>query len=234
MMLLLALCCMTLTAGAQRVLTLDECHQLALKNNKKLKVSEEEVNKARYEMYSSYANYLPKVSATATYTHNNKSVQLLSDENIAALNNIGTMTQAQIDAYRQELLAIYMSDPSAVISLAMLQNDPIVSKLVADFMSLNVEDALNQIGEQVTDAFNVDTKNIYSGIVTVQQPIFAGGKIVAYNQITKDLKGLAESKLDLQQQEVVVTTDQAYWQIVGAEWTGALKDVAMPDLRSAA
>ena len=163
MMLLLALCCMTLTAGAQRVLTLDECHQLALKNNKKLKVSEEEVNKARYEMYSSYANYLPKVSATATYTHNNKSVQLLSDENIAALNNIGTMTQAQIDAYRQELL---------------------------------------------------DTKNIYSGIVTVQQPIFAGGKIVAYNQITKDLKGLAESKLDLQQQEVVVTTDQAYWQIV--------------------
>ena len=37
MMLLLALCCMTLTAGAQRVLTLDECHQLALKNNKKLK-----------------------------------------------------------------------------------------------------------------------------------------------------------------------------------------------------
>ena len=98
MMLLLALCCMTLTAGAQRVLTLDECHQLALKNNKKLKVSEEEVNKARYEMYSSYANYLPKVSATATYTHNNKSVQLLSDENIAALNNIGTMTQAQIDA----------------------------------------------------------------------------------------------------------------------------------------
>ena len=214
MMLLLALCCMTLTAGAQRVLTLDECHQLALKNNKKLKVSEEEVNKARYEMYSSYANYLPKVSATATYTHNNKSVQLLSDENIAALNNIGTMTQAQIDAYRQELLAIYMSDPSAVISLAMLQNDPIVSKRVADFMSLNVEDALNQIGEQVTDAFNVDTKNIYSGIVTVQQPIFAGGKIVAYNQITKDLKGLAESKLDLQQQEVVVTTDQAYWQIV--------------------
>ncbi len=214
MMLLLALCCMTLTAGAQRVLTLDECHQLALKNNKKLKVSEEEVNKARYEMYSSYANYLPKVSATATYTHNNRSVQLLSDENIAALSNIGTMTQAEIDAYRQELLAIYMSDPSAVISLAMLHDDPIVSKLVADFMSLNVEDALNQIGEQVADAFNIDTKNVYSGIVTVQQPIFAGGKIVAYNQITKDLKEVAESKLDLQQQEVVVTTDQAYWQIV--------------------
>ena len=49
-MLLLALSLMSLTAEAQRILTLDECHQLALENNKKLKVAEEEVNKARYEM----------------------------------------------------------------------------------------------------------------------------------------------------------------------------------------
>lgn len=214
MMLLLALSLISLTAEAQRVLTLDECHQLALENNKKLKVAEEEVNKARYEMYSSYANYLPKVSATGTYMHNSKSIQLLSNENIDKLNHIGSMTQNQIDAYREELLAVYQNDPMAVVSWALLQHDPLINKIVIDLMGLNVEEALNQIGEEVSDAFKIDTKNIYAGIVSIQQPIFAGGKIVAYNQITKDLKGLAESKLEMQQQEVAVTTEQAYWQIV--------------------
>ena len=97
--------------------------------------------------------------------------------------------------------------------MAML-NDPTLSKIMTDLMGVNVEEALNQIGQQVSDAFKTDTKNVYSGMVTVQQPIFAGGKIVAYNMITKDLRDLAESKLEMKEQETVVTTDQAYWQIV--------------------
>ena len=212
--MMLMVCLATLSANAQRVLTLDECHRLALENNKKLKVAEEEVNKANYEYFSSFANYLPKVEATGTYMHNSRNFQLLSDENMAALNGIGTTAQGQIDAYREELLAVYQNDPAAMISWALLQHDPTLNKLVTDMMSLNVEDALNEIGQQVTDAFNIDTKNVYAGMVTIQQPIFAGGKIVAYNMITKDLKKLAESKLEMQQQETVVTADKAYWQIV--------------------
>ena len=213
-MMLVTLCLLSLTAGAQRVMTLDDCHRLALENNKKLKMAEEEVNKANYELYASYANFLPKVSATGSYMHNSKSFQLLSDDNINALNNLGTMTQAEIDAYRAELLGIYLSNPDAVISMALVQQDPVLYKLFSDMMTLNVEDALNQIGHEVADAFTIDTKNVFAGTVSVQQPIFAGGKIVAYNQITKDLKQLAESKQEMQQQEVLVTVDQAYWQIV--------------------
>ncbi len=213
-MMIVTLCLLSLTARAQRVMTLDDCHRLALENNKKLKMAEEEVNKANYELYASYANFLPKVSATGSYMHNSKSFQLLSDDNINALNNLGTMTQAEIDAYREELLAVYQNDPVAMVSWALLQHDPTLNKLVTDLLTLNVEDALNQIGHEVADAFTIDTKNVFAGTVSVQQPIFAGGKIVAYNQITKDLKQLAESKQEMQQQEVLVTVDQAYWQIV--------------------
>ena len=209
--MVLMICLATVTANAQRVLTLDECHRLALENNKELKVAEEEVNKAKYEMYSSYANYLPKVEATGTYMHNSKSIQLLSDENIATLNSVGTMTQAQIDAYKMNLMAFYQNNPEAYMAM---MNDPTMSKILTDLMSLNVEDGLNQIGQQVSDAFNIDTKNVYAGAISIQQPVFAGGKILAYNQITKDLKDLAESKLKMQQQETVATTDKAYWQIV--------------------
>ena len=212
--MMLMFCLITVSANAQEVLTLDDCHRLALENNKKLKVAEAEVDKARYEMYASYANYLPKVEATGTYMHNNKSLQLLSDDKLATLGSIGTTTQEQINAYRQELLEVYQNDPAATIAWALLQNDPTINKIVTDFMSLDVEDALNQIGEQVGDAFKIDTKNVYAGTVSIQQPVFAGGKIVAYNQITKDLKELAESKLEMQQQETVVTVEKAYWQIV--------------------
>lgn len=212
--MVLMICLITISANAQRVLTLDECHRLALENNKKLKVAEAEVDKARYEMYASYANYLPKVGVTGTYTHNSRNIQLLSDENIAALNSIGTTTQSQIDAYREELLAVYQNDPAAAIAWTLLQNDPTVNKLVTDLMSADVEDALNEIGQQVSDAFNVDMRNVYVGMLTIEQPVFTGGKIYAYNQITKDLKELAESKQEMQQQETVVTAEKAYWQIV--------------------
>ena len=212
--LLMLLALGTVTLNAQQVLTLDECHRYALENNKKLKMAEEEVNKANYEWYSSYANFLPKVSAMGTYMHNNKSLQLINDGDMAMLDNIGTLAQGQIDAYRNELMAVYQNDPLAVISWALLQQDPTINKIVTDLMTLNVEDALNQIGDQVADALTLDTKNVYAGVVSVQQPIFAGGKIVAYNQITKDLKQLAESRQEMQQQEVLVTVDQAYWQIV--------------------
>ena len=93
--------------------------------------------------------------------HNSKSLQLLSNDNIDKLNHIGTMAQNQIDAYREELLAIYQNDPFAVVSWALLQHDPLINKLVTDLMGLNVEEALNQIGEEVSDAFKIDTKNIY-------------------------------------------------------------------------
>ena len=212
--MVLMICLITISANAQRVLTLDECHRLALENNKKLKVAEAEVDKARYEMYASYANYLPKVGVTGTYTHNSRNIQLLSDENIAALNSIGTTTQSQIDAYREELLAVYQNDPAAAIAWTLLQNDPTVNKLVTDLMTADVEDALNEIGQQVSDAFNVDMRNVYVGMLTIEQPVFTGGKIYAYNQITKDLKELAESKQEMQQQETVVTAEKAYWQIV--------------------
>ena len=230
--LVIVFCAVSLTMPAQRMLTLDECRRLALENNKKLKVAEEEVDKARYEMYASYANYLPKVSATGTYMHNSRNLQLLSDENMAALNSIGTTAQGEIDAYREQVLAVYNNDPMAVVSWALLQHDPTLNKLVTDLMSLDVEGSLNQIGEQVSDAFKIDTKNVIAGVVSVQQPIFAGGKIVAYNQITKDLRSLAESKLDMQQQETLATTEKAYWQIVSVANKLKLADSYAESLRT--
>lgn len=45
--------------------------------------------------------------------------------------------------------------------------------------------ALNGAGESLVDAFRTDTRNVYAGAITLTQPLYMGGKIRAYNKITK-------------------------------------------------
>ena len=52
------------------------------------------------------------------------------------------------------------------------------------------------------------------GAVTLTQPVFMGGKIVAMNKITEYAKELAESMHDNAAEDVIYAVDAAYWQVV--------------------
>ena len=78
------------TARSQTVLTLDSCRTMALRNNKELRIAREKTKAARYERKAAFTNYLPKLSATGAYLHNNKEISLLSDEQQTAISNMGT------------------------------------------------------------------------------------------------------------------------------------------------
>ena len=73
--------------------------------------------------------------------------------------------------------------------------------------------ALNGAGESLVDAFRTDTRNVYAGAITLTQPLYMGGKIRAYNKITKYAEELARQQHHSGLQEVILSTDQAYWQI---------------------
>ena len=45
--------------------------------------------------------------------------------------------------------------------------------------------ALDQAGNSLVDALRTDTRNVYAGALTLTQPLYMGGKIRAYNKITK-------------------------------------------------
>lgn len=64
-------------AGAQRTLTLEECRQLAIQNNKELKISGEKVKIAGEEKKAAFTKYFPQVSATGAYMWNQKDINLL-------------------------------------------------------------------------------------------------------------------------------------------------------------
>ena len=62
---------------AQQTLTLEECRQLAIQNNKELKISGEKQKIAQQEKNAAFTKYFPQVSATGAYLWNQKDINLL-------------------------------------------------------------------------------------------------------------------------------------------------------------
>ena len=64
-------------AAAQRALTLEECRQLAIQNNKELRISAEKIRMADNEKKAAFTQYFPKLSASGAYLWNQKDLNLL-------------------------------------------------------------------------------------------------------------------------------------------------------------
>ena len=71
-----------------------------------------------------------------------------------------------------------------------------------------------EMAKGLVDALHTDTRNMYAGAVTLTQPIFMGGKIAAYNKITRYAEQLAQSQHATGMQDIILGTDQAYWQVI--------------------
>lgn len=184
---------------AQRTLNLDSCRTLALSNNKELRISKEKVNAAHYQQKAAFTNFLPKIDMKGAYMRTEKEISLLSDDQKSAISNIGTA----VAPMGQKLQQILSSDPSLAPLLTPLQS-----------VMGTLPGALNQVGQGMVDALRTDTRNMFGGMVTLTQPIFMGGKIIAYNKITKFAEQLAESQHATELQDVILNTDQAYWQVI--------------------
>lgn len=74
--------------------------------------------------------------------------------------------------------------------------------------------ALNNVGEELVDALRTDTRNMAGAAVILTQPIYMGGKIRAYNKITRFAEQISADKHNLQYQELIVSVDETYWNII--------------------
>ena len=183
--------------AAQRVFTLDSCRSMALAGNKQLLAGEKEIEAAGYEHKAARANYLFKVNAVATYFRNSREQHLLSSSTRSRLDTLGTS----------------MSEPLGQLAQTAGQLHPEIAGQLEE-MGSNLVNGMNDIGRGINDAFRTDTRNVFAGALMLTQPIYMGGKIRAYDQITGYACELAEQKHRAGEQEVILNTDEAYWQIV--------------------
>ena len=185
---------------AQRVLSLDSCRAMALRNNKQMSVQRVKQEVAKNIRKAARTKYLPHVSAVGGYVYTSKEISLLSDDTKDALSNLGTSSVNQLQTG---------------LSSAM----PVLSTLfggTAGVTSLmgGMAGTLNQLGEGIVDAFHTDTRHMFGGSIFLTQPVFMGGAIVALNKIADIGEDLAANSADARRQETLYQIDQAYWQVV--------------------
>ena len=185
-------------AGTQRLLTLDSCRAMALRNNKQMGVAKvkQEVNANLRK--SARTQYLPKVNAVGGYMWMSREISLLNDDQKEALSNLGTNATSKLQ--------------SAL--------EPVTSQLPAATQAKMAGDmgqfagALNQVGAGLVEGFRTDTRNMFAGAVTVTQPVFMGGALVAANKIADINEQMAANSLEMKRQNTLYNIDQMYWQVV--------------------
>ncbi|MBE7399103.1 TolC family protein [Bacteroides fragilis] len=187
----------TFSLKSQGILSLDSCRTLAIANNKELLISGEKINAAHYQNKAAFTNYLPNFSATGAYMRNQKEFSLLNSDQKAALSGLGNSISGPLQQAAQ------------VIGQLHPELAPALSQLGGAIVP-----ALNEAGSSIVDAFRTDTRNVYAGAITLTQPLYMGGKIRAYNKITKYAEELARQQHNSGMQEVILSTDQAYWQVI--------------------
>ena len=202
-----ALCALPNYAGAQQVLTLDECRQMAVENNNSLKTAQQKIKVAGYDRNIALANYFPKITATGTYMYTSRDWKLIDDDKAAEIQNAGTTLQNDVTNKMMQI----MSDKDM---MTKYMTDAAFKKLIDGLQTTDIATPINAIGQHITDALTLDMHNLCGAVVSVQQPVFMGGKIVASNQMAKYAEELAQSQYDAEHAQVLADIEQAYWQIV--------------------
>ena len=181
---------------AQEALSLDSCRALAISNNKELLISQEKINaatiKGKRHLLITFPTFRPAADICAVKK---------SCPSSATLRKEPCPDWVQVSADRYSRL------PKS--SHSFIQT----GRPIAGFRTKPVG-ALDGAGQSLVDAFRTDTRNMYAGALTLTQPLYMGGKIRAYNKITKYAEELARQQHNTGMQEVILSTDQAYWQVV--------------------
>lgn len=185
---------------AQQALTLDSCLALALRGNKAIAIGRAKVEKAGFDRKTAHTNYLPKIGLTATYMRTGNELSLLSDGQKQALTSLGTTATQQATAIMQQIVA---TNPELA---------PLVQQIAGQMGAIGA--AGNGIGQNIVDALRTDTRNLSMGAVLLTQPLYTGGKIRAYDRLTRQAALLAEEGLRAETHEVRLNVETAYWQVV--------------------
>lgn len=191
--LILAVFGITLASAAQTsvgTVSLDSCRAMALKSNKQLMISRQAMKTAHYQNKEAFAAYLPALDFNGGYAYNQKNISIFSSD---------------------QFLPVKSFDPAKGTYEFNLVTNPETGYPVK---GPNGEYIPKDVAYLPKDAMTYDMHNVFFGAVTLTQPIFMGGKIMAMNKITRYAENLARNLNISEAENVVYAVDAAYWMVV--------------------
>lgn len=177
--------------GADPVtLSLDSCRAMALRDNKQMQVRAEQVRGAGYLRKEAFAAYLPGIDFTGGYMYNQRELSIFDSDQLLPTKSFNLKT-GQYDFN--------------------LVTDPATGAPVKGPDGQYVPSTVALIPKE---AMTYDIHNVFFGAITLTQPIYMGGKIVALNKIARLSEQLARDLQDNEANDVIYAVDAAYWQVV--------------------
>lgn len=178
------------TSSGGQPLSLEECRSMALQNNKDIRAAAQKVKTAEYQTKEAFAAYLPSIDFAGGYTYNQKNISIFDSD---------------------QLLPTKTFDPRTGKYEFNLVTDPATGAPVKGPDGQYVPQTVALIPKE---AMTYDIHNVFFGALTLTQPIYMGGKIVAMNKLTHYAKDLAEAMRNSEAENVIYAVDAAYWQVV--------------------
>ena len=178
-----------MTASADTY-SLDSCRQLALRNNKELMVKREQQRKAGYQKKQAFAAYLPGIDFAGGYLYNQKNISIFDSDQLLPVKSFDLQSQSyQFNLVKNPYTGEPIKGPDG--------------QYVPEDVALIPKEAME-----------FDIHNVFFGAVTLTQPVFMGGKIVAMNKIAGLASDIADQLYASEAQHVVYAVDGAYWTVV--------------------
>lgn len=190
---------MAQTVTAQ-VYSLDSCRNMAVHNNKTIRMAEEGIRGAGYERKAAKSLYLPGIDFAGTYLYNQRTINLLAEDAKLPTMSFDPSTQS----FKYNLLTTPDGTPI---------KDPATGSYIP-----------TEVAVIPKDAMSYDTHNVFAGAFTLTQPVFMGGQIKALNEITKYAEQMAIAARNSVVQDVVFAVDEAYWTVVSLKSKQKLAD----------
>ena len=185
-----------LSVGAQRVLSLDSCRAMALRNNKQISVAKvkQEVNANLRK--SARTKYLPHVSAMGGYMWMSREISLLDDEKKAALSKDLSAFAGVLDHTGSGIVNALRTDTRNMFAGAVMVTQPVfmggaitASNKIAD---INEEMAANSLEMRKQGTlYNID--QAYWQVVSLRHKQKLAESYVA---LVKKLKGDVQKMID--------------------------------------
>lgn len=211
---------------AQRQLDLEECRQLALENNKSLKIAKENVHAAQSLSKAALAEFFPNISAYGSYLYNQKNISILGEDAylpvgvLDASGNFGTgIGSNSIPTPNPD--GTFTFDDSAINNkFIMVDGNPVPLDAEGNPFDPgkspeNLQWKNHALLPKEATEFNMH--NIFVGGINFVQPLFMGGKIIQLNKIAKYNQTIAGARVQEQTDELIVNVDEAYWRVVSLE-----------------
>lgn len=177
-------------AAGSAVYTLEQCRSLALANNKQLMIARQSMDKAHYQNEEAFAAYLPALDFAGGYMYNQKELSIFSKDQLLPIKTFNPVT----NSYDFNLV----TNPATGQPIKTPDGQYIPS----------------QVALIPKESMTYDIHNVFFGAVTLTQPVYMGGKIVAMNRLTKYAEELAQQMHLSEAENVVYAVDAAYWQVV--------------------